>query len=411
MRDETKSSHFNNRTFLLHPFIIFSVVWITVVFLYSLHLSKLLRYPTGEVVRVTGYIWLPFGGVIVAYTAFHHFTKLAFHSRPETDRIDIDLLKRRLTIWFRVWVVISVVEMAVSGGLPIVWLIQHSSKTYMDFGITSVHGLVNSLLASLAICHFALYFVTGERRHLRVPAFVVVWSMLAVTRQLMLESLLEYAVVFLSIKRVKPSTLVRIALSVLIVVVVFGFIGDLRSGAEAFRSLAEPTAQYPDWLPSGVLWVYIYITTPINNLIYTMHTFHPIHSLLFPNTVATLFPSFLRTIIYGSQVGQAESGNLITQAFNVSTAYIGPYEDYGLAGVVLLSSLTSFVCQLFWYRSKLRDILIFAVLTQCLMLTLFFNLFFALPVITQVVWLFYLFMPKVRIGKRTNSQIAIEQVH
>lgn len=410
MRDGTKTSQLNNRTFLLHPLIIFSTVWLTVVFLYSLHLSRLLRYSTNEVVRVTGYIWLPFVGVILAYTAFHHFTKLAFHPRPDATRLNFDLLERRLRLWFRVWVVITLVEILVSGGLPIIWLIQHSSKTYMDFGIHSVHGLLNSLVASLAICYFALYLITGKKKHLRVPIFVVLWSAVVVTRQLMLESLLEYAVVFLLIRKVKPGTLVRIAVSVLVGILVFGFLGDLRSGAEAFRSLAEPTAQYPDWLPSGVLWVYIYMTTPINNLIYTMHTFHPANSLLFPNTVATLFPSSLRTIVYGNHLGQAESGNLVTRAFNVSTAYIGPFEDYGVVGIMLFSIVTSFACQFFWYRSKLRDVLIFAVLAQCLMLTLFFNLFFALPVITQVVWLFYLFMPEVHIGRKPHPGIALQQV-
>jgi len=406
MREKTNALRFNDKTFLLHPFTVFSIVWLTVVFLYSLHLSKLLRYSTSEVVRVTGYIWLPFVGVIFAYTAFHHFTKLAYRPRPDAVRVNFDLLERRLTTWFRVWVLISVVEVLVSGGIPIVWLVQHSAKTYVDFGITSVHGLVNSLLASLAICRFALYLITGERKHLRVPVFVVVWSVLVVTRQLMLESLLEYAVVFLSIKRIRPGTIARIAVSVLLVILVFGFVGNLRSGSEQFRSLAEPTAQYPDWLPSGVLWVYIYMTTPVNNLVYTMHSFPPLNNLLFPNTLATLLPTFLRTIVYGNQLSQAESGNLITQAFNVSTAYLGPYEDYGLFGIVLLSILTSFACQFFWYRSKLRDLLIFAVLTQCLVLTLFFNLFFALPVITQVVWLSYFFMPEVRLGKSNTPQRA-----
>ena len=395
-----KDSELDKRTILLHPFMIFSGVWLTVVFLYSLHLSTLLRYSTGEVVEMTGYIWIPFVGVIALYATFHHFLSLAYRPRSETLQLNLDLLEHRLSMWFRIWMVISIVEIFISGGIPLIWLVQHSTKTYIDFGITSLHGLVNSLLVSLAVCRVALYLITGKRKHLRIPIFVVVWSVLVVTRQLMLTSLVEYTVVFLSLKSIKPGTFVRIGLSVLVLVLVFGFVGDLRSGSDAFRLLAEPTDAYPTWLPSGVLWVYIYITTPINNLIYTARTFPPLGSLLFPNTAATLFPTFLRTTIYGTQLNQAESGNLITQAFNVSTAYVGPYQDYGLVGVVLLSILTAFACQFFWYRKNLRDLLIFAVLTQCLAFTLFFNLFFALPVITQILWLAYFFMPKVRFGKR-----------
>ncbi len=406
MGDEIKSLQFNKRTLLLHPFIVFSGVWLTVVFLYSMHLSNLLLYSTSDVIGVTSYIWLPFVAVLALYTTFHNFTKLAYRPRQNLRRFNLDLLERRLTIWFRIWVVISIVEIFVSGGIPIVWLIRGSSKTYMDFGIPSLHGLVNSLLLSIAICRFALYLITGQRKHLIIPVFVVVWSMLVVTRNLMLVSLLEYAVVFLSIKIIRPGIIARIAVGALLFILTFGFIGDIRSGAEHFRSLAQPTAQYPDWLPSGVLWAYIYISTPINNLIYTTQSSPPANNPLFPNTAATLFPSVLRVIIYGNHLDQAESGDLVTSAFNVSTAYLGPYEDYGRFGIVLFSALTAFACQFFWYRTGLRDVLIFAVLTQCLALTLFFNHFFALPVITQVIWFFCFFISEVHFGKRTSLLLA-----
>jgi oligosaccharide repeat unit polymerase len=403
MKDNAKPLQFNKRTLLLHPFIVFSAVWLTVVFLYSLHLSRLLLYSTSEVVGVIGYIWIPFVGVIALCAACHALTRLTYYSRPMMERVNYELLERRLSMWFRIWVVVSITEIFFSGGLPIVWLIQHSTKTYFDFGIPSLHGLVNSLLLSVALTHVALYFITGNRKHLGIPIFTVTWSILVITRQLMVTALLEYAIVLLSIKIIRPRTILRISFTVLLLILIFGFVGDVRSGSEAFRSLAQPTAQYPNWLPSGVLWIYIYVTTPINNLIYTMHSVHPLSSLLFPNTVSSLFPTVFRTSIVGNQV---ETGTLVTQAFNVSTAYIGPYQDYGLFGVVLFSTLTAFACQFFWYRRSLRDRLIFAVLTQCLVLTLFSNIFFLLPVISQILWLSYFFMPEMRLGKRANPALV-----
>jgi oligosaccharide repeat unit polymerase len=392
------------RIALLHPVLVLSVVWLTVVGLYSLHLSHLLQYSNQEVIEVTSYILLPFIAAALLLSALHHFTSLAYPADRTKRDIDFGLLEKRLRVWFRIWLLITAFEIVISGGLPIIWLLRHSSKTYTDFGIPSLHGLVNSLLVSVGICRFTLYLLTGKRRHLAIPAFVIFWSMIVVTRQLMLSALLEYMILFITIKTIRRGTAVRIILGTVFVILLFGFIGDLRSGSDAFRMLAEPTAQYPDWLPSGVLWFYIYISTPVNNLMYTMQSFQPVYNLLFPNTAATLFPTVLRGLIYGTQLGQAESGNLVTQAFNVSTAYVGPYQDYGIAGIVLFSAVTGFVCQLFWYRPGLRDRLIFAVLTQCLVLTLFFNLFFALPVISQAVWLFYFFMPDLHLGKSPRSQ-------
>jgi oligosaccharide repeat unit polymerase len=408
MKGKMKSLPLNKRRTLLHPFMVFSCVWFTVVFLYSLHLSNLLLYSTQEVVVATGYIWIPFLGVIALYTAYHHWMKLAYRPRAQMRVINLGLVERRLTIWFRLWVIVSIGEILISGGIPIIWIMQHNSKTYFDFGIHSLHGLANSLLVSVAVCRFALYLYSGERKHLKIPIFVLVWSLLVITRQLMLTALLEYAIIFLSIKVVRTRTVATILCLVLLLILIFGVVGDIRTGSEAFRSLAQPTAQYPDWLPSGVLWVYIYVTTPINNLLYTMHSFHPLSSLLFPNTLSSLFPSVLHTLIYGDQGAQVENENLVTQAFNVSTAYVGPFEDYGLLGIVLFSSLTAFVCQFFWYRPTLRDLLIFSVLTQCLVLTLFSNLFFLLPVISQIIWLFYFFMPEMHIGKEGRTLVCVQ---
>ena len=388
------------RIALLHPVLILSSVWLTVVALYSLHLSHLLQYSTPEVLNVTCYILLPFITAAILISTLHHVTVLAYPSGQAKVHVDFELLEWRLRTWVRIWMVVTTFEIAISGGIPIIWLLRHSAKTYVDFGIPSLHGLVNSLLVSVAICRFTLYLLTGKRRHLVIPGFVLLWSIIVVTRQLMLSALLEYVILFITLKTIRKGTAIRIILAAIFVILLFGFVGDLRSGAEAFRMLAEPTAQYPDWLPSGVLWFYIYIATPVNNLVYTMHSFHPVDSLLFPNTAATLFPTVLRGLIYGNQVGQAESGNLVTQAFNVSTAYIGPYQDYGVAGIILFSVMTGLVCQFFWYRVSLRDRLIFAVLTQCLVLTLFFDLFLALPVITQTIWLFYFFMPDLHLGRK-----------
>jgi oligosaccharide repeat unit polymerase len=395
------------RMALFHPAVVFSAVWLGVTFLYSLHLSKILQYSSAEAIEIAAYLWAPFLAVTLIYALFHHVVALAYSGRAVVERIpDINLLESRLTIWFRVWLFMSLVEIVVSGGVPIVWLITHNSKTYLDFGITSLHGLVNSLLLSVAISRFALFLITGKKKHLLVPTFAVAWFVIAITRNLMIVALLEFAMVFLQMRPIRKATLLKFVAGFLCLVFAFGVIGDFRQGSsDAIRFLAQPTDQYPEWLPSGILWAYIYITTPINNLIYTMHTTHPVDSLLFPNTVSTLFPTVIRLVIYGNQLGDAESGQLVDSAFNVSTAYIGPYQDYGLVGIALMSTFAAMLCGFFWYRRNLQSILMFAVVTQCLILTLFFNHFFTLPIISQLLWLTYFFLPKLRLGKATRGVV------
>ncbi|MBB5057279.1 oligosaccharide repeat unit polymerase [Granulicella aggregans] len=373
---------------MLHPVAIFSAVWLGVVSLYSLHLSKLLLYTTYETSRVVLWIWAPFALAAIAYLPVRKVLSARYPLRHSIQPIHLSSLDRQLVVAFRIWMTISVVEIIFSGGIPIVWLMIGSTKTYVNFGIPSLHGFVNSLILSISLCRFALFLITSDRRHLRVPAFILLWSMLVVTRNLMLVSLIQFLILFVRIRPIRKKTVINVCASLASFVLLFGIIGDYRSGSsDLIRQWAQPTDNYPEWLPSGLLWGYIYTSTPINNLIYTSHVFTPLNSITFPNTVSLLFPSLLRNVIYGEQLGDVESGQLVDPTFNVSTGYIGPYQDLGFAGILLFSVATSFFCMRYWYRNDLKGILIYTVLGQCLVLSLFWNQFFSLPIITQLFWL------------------------
>jgi oligosaccharide repeat unit polymerase len=375
------------RPVLLKPLFLFSAVWLGVSFLYSLHLSDLLLYSPEQELAAVFFIWLPFAAVAVVFAIARRLLSVFRRPITESRTVDLTLLESRLNAWFKIWVAISLAEIAASRGLPLLWTLEHSSKTYFDFGIPSVHGLVNSLLLSISLCRVSLFLITRQRKHLLIPGFVLLWSVVVITRSMILLSLLQWIVVWLRVNSVRMKTILVIVLIFTIFILGFGVIGDMRSGSEAFRALAQPTREYPDWLPSGVLWAYIYITTPINNLLYTMESTKPANDPLFSNTAALLFPTVLRKAIYGGAVREAESGELVTQAFNVSTAYIGPYEDFGIYGIVFFSVCIALLSHVLWVRSGLRNILMFAVVVQCLILTLFFNQFCHLPNITELVWL------------------------
>jgi oligosaccharide repeat unit polymerase len=393
----------DDRSWIFHPLVLFSGVWIGVVILYSLHLSDLLLYTSTQTLAIASYLILPFLIVTLIFLTFFHFSRSAFGQSEMESTPNFELLTRRLRRGFIIWAVISCVEIVTSGGLPIVWLIQGSSKTYFDFGIPTVHGFMNSLLLAMALIHAALYGILKRKQYLLLPAFVILWSILAVTRNMMIVLIFEVSLVLLQLQRVRIRTIFRSVFGGTVVTLVFGFIGDLRTGGEAFRLLAQPTKNYPDWLPSGILWVYIYLVTPLNNLIYTAQGTQPLHSLLFPNTLSSLLPSVLRNMALGPETTVSASGDLVTAAFNVSTAYVGPFQDYGYAGMILFSSVIGLACMFFWKKTSLRDLLIYTVLAQCLLLTVFFNHFFYLPIISQILWLAIFFMPEVRFGKKEQT--------
>jgi oligosaccharide repeat unit polymerase len=382
-------------TIVLHPLILFSAVWLGVLFLYSLRLSYILRYTAIQAFSLVFWIWLPFAVTTGVYTFFHQLDARYYPVPKKPWDFDLSLLRRRLKIALYCWILVAIAQVIISGGVPIVWALTGSSKTYIDFGLRSIHGFVISLETAISLCYVVLFLVTKKRSDLKVPFFLFVWAIVIINRNLMLVTLLEIAVVYMRLRRVRFATFAQIGTGVLVFVLAFGVIGDLRQGSNSlFRDLAAPTESYPEWLPSGVLWAYIYITTPINNLIYTVESNHPTYDPLFPSTISTLFPSVIRVVIYGDSLGDAESGSLVVSTFNVSTAYVGPFQDFGYIGTTLFSSFTAFLTLFFWFRNDLRSILMFAVVSQCLILTLFFDHFFYLPVITQLGWLWFFFSPQ-----------------
>jgi oligosaccharide repeat unit polymerase len=399
----------SNRNLLLNPLVIASIVWLSVVSLYAMHLSKILVYSTQDVIETSLWIWIPIAIISVLFYAFRGMAMSISQSKSDQWQPDLDRIEKRLKVWFGVWLVAAIFETIVSGGVPLLWLFQNTTKNYDSYGVTSVHGIVKSLFIAIVLCRFALWVLTGQRRHLKMPIFALAWALILVDRSMFLVCVIEYVVVYLRFRKVRAGTILKIAMGGILFIVGFGIIGDLRlqGSSDVFRALAQPTDNYPAWLPSGILWAYIYATTPINNLVHSMHLTAPLYSWLFPNTLALLFPTAIRQLIYGSEWWTALGGELVNNAFNAATAYIGPYQDYGYLGVVLFSCIITFVCQKYWFSGSLKDTLKFAVVTQCLILTLFYNHLFALPIIFQLVWFEVFFSRRLRFGVAAHASTAV----
>lgn len=388
---------------------LFGTVWLLVALLYQMHLSKLLIATNSQVASMIAGILVPFIIASLVFTLYSNLSPRAKknnHSLLENanDLEDLPRLTKRLNRWLLFWGIMTVVEIIASGGIPLLWLLTGSSKNYLDFGIKSIHGFLNSLLLAAGICYTGLFARLGQRKYLLCFAGILVWAVLTVTRGLIVVNLVQSVIILALYRGMSTKLAIKIVATGLILVIAFGVVGDLRTGGSStFRDLAQPTAAYPAWLPSGDLWVYIYLTTPLNNLIYTASSTRPLNDPLFPNTAAPLFPSVLRSAIYGDALSESISGELVDSAFNVSTAYVGPYQDYGAIGIACVSVLFGLLTAIYWKRNNFRDALIYSVLGGCLIITVFGNNFFSLPVISQLLWI-YIFLYKRNPHAATNYE-------
>ena len=395
---------------ILHPSLLAVLTWSTVAFLYSLHLSNVLLYTSQDVLNVFLIIVLPI--LIVSFV--YNILRTRIPGRPDgsTRRPapPIQIIRRRLFQCVILWTILTVFEVIVSGGVPLQWLIVGNGRSDFEYGVSSLHGLVNGLMLAIAATYWMLYLYTSRRRFLFFPVLAAIWCIVMVSRGFLLVLMLECIVIYLRLRPLKGSTMVRLVAIGLVALLLFGYVGDARSGAEAFRAVAQPTEAFPDWAPSGLLWAYIYITTPLNNLIFTMHSRAPSYDILLPATASTLFPTVLRNLVYGVALAQdLRSGDLPNEALNASTAYIGPYQDMGIYGIVGFSVIACLLCEIFWHRSGFWNIFLLAVFTQALVLSLFFNMLISLPILGQIFWFYYFCrIPKRAAGtSRTPHAIAV----
>jgi len=378
----------SQRPWFLNPGVIFYSVWLGVWFLYSLRLSSVLLFPFKTVAALE----IPLLGGFLPFLMITWVLPLR-RSRALSLASALDagtLLRRRLEFWLKFWIGTTVVEIVVSGGIPIVWTLTGSSKDYFQFGIPTVHGLMNALILAISIARFTLGLRSGRNKDLLFPMYLMAWAVVVETRQMIILVAVECTILYLMYRKIRIKQIFGLLAVVTFFVVLFGIAGDVRTGGEAFRKLAQPTDRYPEWLPSGFLWVYIYMTTPLNNLINTWVSVRPLGDITLPNTLSQLVPTAVRNLIGHKGSITTWTGELVTEAFNVSTAFVGPVQDLGTFGVFGFSAFAATASGLCWVQRGLRSNLIFAVLGECLLLSIFFNHFFFLPIIAQVAW-FYIF--------------------
>ncbi len=377
------------RPWFLNPAFVFYATWLIVYFLYTLHLSNLLIYPNSTLFSLE----LPLLGAFLPMFLVTKFlpNRLYLREPHATGEHALEILDRRLRFWFSVWIALTIVEVIYSGGIPILWNISQSSKTYFDFGIPTLHGLLNGLVLAISITRFATGIKFHRKLDFLLPIFTILWSLLVVTRQGVIIIVVEASVIFLLYRKLKLRRFLLLLATAVLSIVVFGISGDIRSGGTEFRVLAQPTDRYPSWLPSGFLWAYMYTTTPLNNLVNTWVNSPPSFDIKLPNTTINLIPTALHKLLGDNLDTNASSGDLVTQAFNVSTAYVGPFKDMGVYGIEGFSCFIGLLTGIYWRRSGTRDNLIFAVLTECLVLTIFYDHFLYLPVISQAAWIYLFF--------------------
>jgi oligosaccharide repeat unit polymerase len=333
---------------LANPAVVYGFVWLLILWLFRLRLTALLL----PLNRSTVALVLSSVGIAAALGALVTlFLPRPVPYAPAREARELQQLYRWRYWALTIWAIASLFEIAVARGLPIIWLvIGDSTHDYRNFGIPSIHGTLTALYLFGVATTAVEIFLNGRSRRWLMLLALLIWPVLEVNRGALIWAICQIAGVYLVCRQLRMRMVAGLLAAALAAILLFGIIGDARAGAarEGLRALAGDEGMVlTEHLPSGFLWVYLYTTTPLNNIVRAIDDFEPGGTLYF--SVASLLPTVVRQFVF-TDVDRKYPLGLVDEAFNTSTWFVAFLADFGKAGALAITGLLQLIAALF-YRS------------------------------------------------------------
>ncbi|NDV81533.1 oligosaccharide repeat unit polymerase [Bacteroides sp. 51] len=360
-----------------NPASFFVVVWLVVLWLYSQHYVLVLERLSST---TTIFILLSLLCFSLPFFLLFRVKNNPNHSACLSEKVD-----KRLKGLFKFWACFSVLEILIFRSLPFFSFLGFGGH-YTEWGIPSLHGLLNAMIITISNICFYKYLLSKKKKYLYLFLLCLCWPILLLTRQVIMSMIIQAILIYIYINKIKISKILAYFSVFFIVVFLFGLLGDMRSGAGAIAALAGVADNYPSFLPSGFLWVYVYVTSPLNNLNHNIYLY-PDFAFSPLTAFANLFPSFVRSKVVPSSDIET---SLVNDNLNVVTMHPQYLSAFGFCGALLFYFLYGlFVLYVFvQFKTKINAKWLFmtVVLTHNLLLSVFVDFNFSL------VFLFQLFL-------------------
>jgi oligosaccharide repeat unit polymerase len=385
----------------LHPAVTYLVPWLTILFFSMVPISRYshdLELSTARVLLAAILAWLLVTtGVGVVPTIMRQPAARHVEERPDLEVVGG--FGSGIFTAFMILYALAALNVAVSGYVPLLSLIQTGDSNYMYFGIPSVYGAFLAYANALGCLAFYAYLCGRRRVYLWMFLSVLVLHLAFVTRQNIITLLAEVFVI-------RSLTVGRASRATIVVVVVLGLLGfsalgELRSGD--IKDIIGVVPEYR-WVPTSAIWLYAYSyfnVLNLNNMV--VESGAPYFDGV---SLQSLLPSVLRP--------DEDHGTYLELETMTVSSYIYPvYMDIGASGVVLYTALFGFATTIAYrhalQRRRFIDSATYACLFCCSLLSFFSNFWLYLPVIFQLFffWLFHLLLFKPAAARgRLIGQVA-----
>lgn len=318
-------------------------------------------------------------------------TKMA----PLKEMAITERFKKVVILLLSFYLICQVFQVIYFKGVPLFWLIMKSDKTYFDYGINSLNGLLNAIFLLASTGYYLIYLNRPSKGKLFVLLSLFALPILLVSRQLLISLTLQIACCSIIYS---PKSIRKFFIFGIVLAAIFIFVGNFRTGMSTLVQILQPKDFVPPFL-YPLLWIYAYVMTPFNNINATIDFVRPIGAPYYE--ISSLVPSTLRSMI---DMGNVDTGYApVHMNMTVSTFYFEPILDFGAAYSFVFMAVFQFFF-LLSYRKALKGqslvhVIEYSIFYMIAILSIFSNLLLYLPVISQLV---ILNLAKLRIFRKKN---------
>jgi len=298
-------------------------------------------------------------------------------------------IEKKLNIARFIAIVVFIIQIIYSNGLPLIWKLAGGSKTYFNFGITSLNGAWHGLIVCLGA--YSLFYKKKDR------FLYPIIGILILSRQVILSIIIE-AMIFYLLDKSNKLNIKKIIILCCIAVICFlgfNFLGNIRSTGDAnVESVFGAKEEYPN-IPTSIKWVYSYMTFSISN-------FNNLVSMT--NGAVNYGVSTLNDILPNVILNKINinvnfnEDYLISPNFNVSTYLPSLYLDFGIVGIAIFNIIIAIAGTYLYNKNKsdnsVKNRLLYAVFAHNIVFLFFINMFLYLPIIIQIIYILLIFSEK-----------------
>lgn len=364
-------------------------VWTIVLLLYSLGWSE---------------FCIPLDPKLLGFLLFSVIVSILLFLLSKSNKNIYEMPPKKYKIVVFIILLLYIINFIYAGYIPFVGILLKKAN-YVEFpGIPMLYAMLVPF--SLFYFFYLMYyfFMFRKVKYLKYAGLIFIFFLLIFSRNCLIVSAFGTLVIWLLVLKHKkkihftPKNIVFLFLGSIILMYLFGCLGNVRSGYgwndSSYIEKLGLFTKYPNWLPKQFMWGYIYIVSPLANLNYNVVNNCTNHDVM--RFIFTFVPEFIIKRVSPEQIVYSlQDTMLIRTYFNAQTTYVESFYCLGILGCYITFGVFVFITNFFNYvmkKKKTTSIVSIACLTIFVALSFFYNVFFYMLSSMLVIYSFVYFL-------------------